>query len=236
MNEKQRLDEIAKNSIYAHGVDGLNVQYSGEIFMRHITREGILELGPAEGLMTDILYPKYKKDYTIVDGSELFISQIKERHPEIVSYVSLFEQFEPDRKYANILLGHVLEHVVDPVAILRLCKGWLEHDGVILAAVPNANSIHRHVGIEMGLIEKLDDFSEKDRRHGHRRVFFREDFADCFAKAGFRLIQFGGYYLKPLSNAQIENDWTNELMNSFMRLGEKFPEIAADMYIVAKHE
>ena len=235
MNETARLENIAQKSMYAHGIDGHNVQYSGKIFMRHLVQGSVLELGPAEGLMTDILYPMFMKDYTIVDGSSLFVQQIKTRHPDITAFTSLFEEFAPNRKYNNIILGHVLEHVIDPVEILKLCKEWLCTDSpsVVLATVPNASSIHRQVGLAMDLLNKLNEFSDKDRQHGHRRVFFRDEFAECFAKAGLTISKFGGYYLKPLSNRQIEEQWSQDLINAFMALGEDYPEIAADMYVVA---
>ena len=236
MDELKRLEDIAKNSIYGQGMSMLSVQYSGQLFLKHMVRGSVLELGPAEGIMTEMLYPKYKHDYTAVDGSELFIEQLKKRHSEIKVYTSLFEDFAPNRKYSNIILGHVLEHVIDPVAILKLCKGWLEEGGRILAAVPNANSIHRQVGLKMGMLEKLNSFSEKDYRHGHRRVFFRDEFAECFVKAGLSIAEFGGYFLKPLSDAQIEKEFTAEMIEVFMYLGEKYPEISGEMYIIAQHD
>ena len=36
------------------------------------------------------------------------------------------------------MLGHVLEHVEDPVAILQRVKMWLNANGRVFAAVPNA--------------------------------------------------------------------------------------------------
>jgi len=48
--------------------------------------------------------------------------------------------------------GHVLEHVDDPVAVLRLVKSWLKPGGRVLAAVPNARSIHRQAAVIMGLL------------------------------------------------------------------------------------
>jgi hypothetical protein len=96
MSEKERLERIAKNSIYSKGVAVICQEYCCEIFMRHLLPGSILELGPAEGVMTNILYQSHSENYTVVDGSEIFISQIKKRYPNINAIVSIFEEFNPE--------------------------------------------------------------------------------------------------------------------------------------------
>ncbi len=233
IDELKRLKDIAGKSIYGKGTGKLSAQYGGQVFMKYMVPGSVLELGPAEGIMTEIIYPHYKNDYTAVDGSVFFIDSIKKRFPDIHAYSSLFEEFMPSQKFSNILLGHVLEHVIDPVRLLKRCKDWLEDDGVILTAVPNANSIHRQAALEMGLLKHLDDFSEKDHRHGHRRVFCMDTLKECFQSAECRVLESGGYWLKPLSDAQLEKDWTIGMLNAFFKLGEKYPEISGEIYIVA---
>ena len=72
-----------------------------------------------------------------------------------------------------------------------------------------------------------------DLRHGHRRVFDPDRFRDIFRQAGLGIEIFGGYWLKPLANSQLENQWTPPMIDAFMRLGESYPEIAGEIYVVA---
>jgi hypothetical protein len=65
-------------------------------------------------------------------------------------------------------------------------------------------------------------------------VFTPESFRQCFVAAGLDIEIFGGYWLKPLANAQIEATWTPEMLDAFMRLGERYPDIAGEIYVVAK--
>jgi hypothetical protein len=44
---------------------------------------------------------------------------------------------------------------------------------------------------------------------------------------------FGGYWLKPLSNAQLEAHWTPEMLEAYMQVGERYPDIAAEIYVIA---
>lgn len=123
-SEKSRVVECSKNANYAGGVMQNVTAYCGEIFRRFMRAGSVLELGPAEGVMTDVLYP-YFGDYTVVDGADFFVDAIKKRYPAIKGHAALFEEFRPSRSYDNIILGHVLEHVENPVNILKLASSWL---------------------------------------------------------------------------------------------------------------
>lgn len=231
-NEKIWVEEHSRIGGYSLGVNRYAMEYCGEIFLKFMKDGNVLELGPAEGVMTALLYPHFS-DYTIVDGAGFFVEKLKERYPEMHCYASLFEEFSTDKRFDNIVLGHVLEHVESPVDILRRCRSWLADGGRVLSAVPNANSIHRQAAVHMGLLQSVDQLNDTDCRNGHRRVYDVERFKRDFQDAGFRILQSGGYWLKPLSNAQIERDWTDETIRAFLVLGEKYPEIAGEIYVVA---
>jgi 2-polyprenyl-3-methyl-5-hydroxy-6-metoxy-1,4-benzoquinol methylase len=210
------------------------VRYSFTVASRHFVGDSILEMGPAEGVMTELLV-KTGKDLTVVEGSGSFCESLRQRFPQAKVFHSLFEDFESDRQFDNILLGHVLEHVQDPVHILRKVKGLLKPGtGRIFAAVPNARSLHRQAAVIMGMLPQEDALNEMDIHHGHRRVFNPESFRNCFYQAGLDIEIFGGYWLKPVSNKQIEDSWTPEMLDAFMKLGERYPDIAAEIYVVAR--
>lgn len=130
-------------------------------------------------------------------------------------------------------MGHILEHIEDPTSLLTRARNWLSPGGKILSAVPNAHSIHRQAAVLMGILKSEDSLNEADVHHGHRRVFSPESFRECFIKAGLRIEIMGGYWLKPVSNNQIEANWTPAMLRAFMELGEKYPEIAGEIYIIA---
>lgn len=230
-NETIRVRKCAREAHYYFGVMKYTTEYCGEIFLKHMLPGGVLELGPAEGVMTDILYPYYA-DYTVVDGADFFIDDLKMRYPDINAVTSLFENFSPGRKYKNIILGHVLEHVERPVDILGLCNNWLDKDGVIIAAVPNANSIHRQAAVDMGILSSVYELNETDIKNGHRRVYDIDMLKEHFVRAGFKIKHIGGYWLKPLSNGQIDDSWNEDIIKAFLHLGERYPDIAGEIYIV----
>lgn len=131
------------------------------------------------------------------------------------------------------MLGHVLEHVIDPVDILKRCGTWLNDGGRILAAVPNSESLHRQAAVLMGMLSSTKQLNATDEKNGHRRVYDLKALKNDFHDAGLKIIKTGGYWLKPLSNGQIEATWNYDMVNAFLKLGEKYPEIAGEIYIVA---
>jgi len=230
--ERERLERIAENSLYAAGVNADTVRYSFRIFERYLRGGSILELGPAEGVMTQLL-ASTGKTVTVVEGSRAFCDSLATRMPSVRVVNALFEDFAPADRFDNIVLGHVLEHVDDPGAIVARAATWLSPQGRMLSAVPNSRSLHRQAAVIMKLLPVEDALNEIDVRHGHRRVFDPESFRRCFLAAGLAIEIFGGYWLKPLSNRQIEATWTPQMLDAFMQLGERYPDIAGEIYVVA---
>jgi 2-polyprenyl-3-methyl-5-hydroxy-6-metoxy-1,4-benzoquinol methylase len=232
--EIENLERIASDSWYGRGVNARTIEYSFRIFTRHMRGDSILELGPAEGIMTTLLAPLAKK-LTLVEGAAIFCEDLRRRFPQANVVRSLFEDFRTEERFDNIVLGHVLEHVADPVEILRLARSWLKPEGRILAAVPNARSTHRQAAVLMGLLPFEEAMNEADQHHGHRRVFSPETFRQAFILSGLQVEVFGGYWLKPVSNGQVEESWTPMMVDAFMQLGERYPDIAGEIYVVASN-
>jgi 2-polyprenyl-3-methyl-5-hydroxy-6-metoxy-1,4-benzoquinol methylase len=231
--EKKRLESISEVSLYCAGVNSASIKYSFKIAQRYLVGDTILELGPAEGVMTELLAGTGKK-LTLVEGSSLFCDDLRRRFPHATTVNALFEEFRSDEQFDNIILGHVLEHVEDAVDILSRAKQWLKPaTGRLFAAVPNARSLHRQAAVIMGILPEEGTLNEMDYHHGHRRVFNPESFRNTFRRAGLRIEIFGGYWMKPVSNAQIEASWTPEMVEGFMVLGERYPDIAGEIYVVA---
>jgi 2-polyprenyl-3-methyl-5-hydroxy-6-metoxy-1,4-benzoquinol methylase len=231
--EYDRLAAIAEDSWYARGANAATIRHSAQIWRRYWRGGGsALELGPAEGIMTDVIKDEFDS-LTVVDGSEAFCIDLRKRYPTASVVHSLFEEYEPDQQFDGIILGHVLEHVDDPSELLRRVAGWLTTEGSVYAAVPNARSLHRQAAVLMGLLSSIYELNDTDRHHGHRRVYDPESLQADFGSAGLKVDVFGGYWLKPVSNSQIEQTWTEDMLTAFMKLGERFPDIAGEIYVVA---
>ena len=230
--EVQWQEHVARTFDYFDGICAAAADYSLGIVKRHLVGKTILEVGPADGYMTRGLVEAFS--VTLVDPSETLCQRLRQSFPLAEIVTTLVEDFVPSERFDNILLCHLLDHVRDPEQVVRLARGWLTRGGKIIAIAPNSESLHRQAAVQMGLMPIANAFSERDQAQGKRRIFNREEFRRLFLSAGLDIECFGGYWLKPISNRQIEQQWTPEMINAFFALGERYPEIAAEMYLIAR--
>lgn len=189
-----------------------------------------LELGPGDGQMTRFLVHDFPR-LTLVEGSAALLASIPDS-PNLVKVHALFEDYQPTQKFNTIIMAHILEHVDAPVALLQRVREWLAPAGRILATVPNALSFHRLAAVKMGLLATSDQLNERDYTVGHRRVYHPATFRQDFERAGLKVVAAGGIFFKPLSNQQIEQNWTPAMKEGFYELGKDFPDYGADIYLV----
>ena len=196
--ERARLDAVAQ---WHDSRRGLNRELAKWMAARIIGRVGgtrCLEMGCANAVMTEELSVRFST-LDVVDGADIYVRQARAvLGGRGKAYQCLFEEFDPTDCYDAVVMAWVLEHVAEPRAILARARGWLSPHGTIHLVVPNAESLHRRVGLRMGLLHDLTELNESDRAIGHRRVSTWDHLAEDIAAAGLRLVTMEGVLLKPL--------------------------------------
>jgi len=190
-----------------------------------------LEMGPADGVMTNLLVNDFNS-LDLVEGSANLLALIQE-YPNIRKFHALFEEFEPDCIYDTIIMEHVLEHIEHPTEVLRRVQKWLAPGGILIVGVPNAKSFHRLAAVKMGLLKSEYDLNKRDIALGHFRVYDPDKLRADIEEAGLRVCAEGGVYFKPLSNRQIQENWSFDMVEAFYQLGKDFSKNAAECFIVA---
>lgn len=229
--EKNRLAELSRWYFKKQlDFDTRLIYYRYITLKSHFQGPEGLELGPADGQMTRFLLNDFKR-LTVVEGSAELLAAIPDK-PNLTKVHSLFEEFSPDRKFRTIIMEHILEHVEDPVNLLKMSLKWLDPSGKILIGVPNANSIHRLVAVKMGLLNNSRQLNERDFSLGHRRVYTRNTLKEDIEAAGLKILEMGGVFFKPLSNSQIEAHWSEEMIDGFYEIGKDFQENCAEIYTI----
>lgn len=90
----------------------------------------LLELGCYKGDFTK-RFVKYFDDITCIEASSEAIEEARQKLSSNIKFINaLFEDVKLDKKYDNIVLTHVLEHLDDPVKVLkRINDEWLSDGG-----------------------------------------------------------------------------------------------------------
>jgi SAM-dependent methyltransferase len=195
----------------------------------------ILELGLGHGF-TAAHFNAFARRHVILDGSPLVISRYKQAHPECSSEIvqTFFEQFDTGERFDAIVMGFVLEHVDDPAAVLARYRNFLKPNGALFIAVPNAKSLNRRLGLEMGLIDDIYALNANDHALGHQRQYCVDSLRAQVESCGYRIAHIEGIYLKPLPLKVLlglENPEAN--MQAMLRVGVEFPELCVAILLQA---
>lgn len=198
-----------------------------------------LELGSEIGFMSEKIASLV--DYLdIVDGSEEFINQVKKRNiPNANYYCSLFEEFEPEVKYDYVFASHILEHLIDVQAVLKMVKKALKPKGYLFVTVPNARAASRQLALHMGLIDSLYSLTPNDLKGGHRRVYDRVHLIRDLESSGFEIVTQGGIFFKPFADFQMDKLIDTGIIGEsqcegLYKLGHEYPDLCADIFAVAR--
>jgi 2-polyprenyl-3-methyl-5-hydroxy-6-metoxy-1,4-benzoquinol methylase len=213
----------------------MNIDYRVSTMQPYFRPGAALELGTGGGHCT----AKLAKHFTTMDsveGSADLADRLRTRGlpANVDLHVSYFESFEPPRKYDDIFMIQILEHVENPVAVLAKYRNALNDGGRVFITVPNAQSIHRLAAVEMGLLQSAETLNEIDLNAGHRRVYTPASMASDLHRAGFRLVFRGGLFVKPLSNTQIATQWTESMIRAFHEIAPYLPDHAAEVVAIAE--
>ncbi len=234
-NKKEiaRLESISETHDYNDGFNGVLMEYKFKSIQKLIDKDhNVLELGPADGKITRMICDITNK-ITVVDASTTYLSRIQDFDENIDSIVGLIEDVEIEKKFNLVLLMHVLEHVEDPIRILRRCKEWLTEDGLLVVTVPNANSFHRHLGVKMGLLDEVYQLNESDINVGHRRVYDWDSLEYDVVSSGLEVVQRQGIFFKLFNNSMMSK-LEEEQLDGLFELGKKFPENCAEIMFICR--
>lgn len=233
MKEEKRLKKVALWYQPSKCFDLPLIKSGAKLIKEKARGPKVLELGCSSGIMTQELVKKFPK-VVVVEGSQKYLQQAQKRvENKAVFHLSLFENFQTEEKFNSIIMTHVLEHVKNPVFLLKKVKRWLAKKGTIHIIVPNALSLHRRIGQKMGLLKNLTDFSPRDKKVGHRRVYNFQTLKKDVEKADLKIVHYEGVLLKPLSHKQMEK-WPRKLISAFFEIGKELPEYCAEIYLICR--
>ena len=191
-----------------------------------------LQLGCADCVMTECLVGHFSR-LDVVAAAEAYARQAA----AVIAgrgraYHCLFEEFEPDTDYDVVVIAGALEHVAEPRQLLSRAAAWLAPGGEIHIIVPNAGSLHRRLGMLLGLLDRVEQPSESDLAIGRRRVYTWRSLAIDITAAGLELIAIDGFFLKPLPRAALQ-PWPQAAKRLLFRLGALAPQLCSQIHAVA---
>ena len=186
--------------------------------------------------------------WVAVEPAERYVQAAREasaRHPGLFAVHGYIEQAAPalasllpeGARADLVVVSGVIHETSEPEALLAAALAWLRPGGHLLVSVPNAQSFHRLLAVQMGLMERPELLSERNRLLGQPRVFGPQDLRDLVAGMGLEEDRLDGYLFKPFTHAQMAS-LVPQLgapgVQGLIDLGRQFPLQAAEICLVAR--
>lgn len=226
---------------YAYGFDfDVMHPYMLRSFEAFFRQGSLLELGSYQGDFTH-RFLTYFNDITCVEASDEAISIAQRRLGEQVQFVNAaFETVTLPKRYDNIVLTHVLEHLDDPVGVLkRINKEWLTENGRLFLVCPNANAPSRQIAVKMGLISHNAAVTPAEADHGHRCTYSLDTLEHEAVAAGLTVTHRSGIFFKALANFQwdhlLQTDIiSKEYLDGCYKLGQQYPDLCSSIFLMCE--
>ncbi|MBS9394520.1 MAG: class I SAM-dependent methyltransferase [Dolichospermum sp. LBC05a] len=200
----------------------------------------IMELGSFKGDFTRRLLPIFK-DITCVEASNEAIDIAKKELGEKVKFInSTFETATLPRKYENIVLTHVLEHLDDPILVMkRINDEWLSDTGRFFLVCPNANAPSRQIAVKMGSISHNSAVTTAEAEHGHRITYTFDTLERDAKAAGLNVIHRSGIFFKALANFQWDRLLSTDIISpeyleGCYQLGQQYPDLCSSIFLMCE--
>lgn len=242
-NYNVELDDSknSENEKYAYTFDfDVLHPYMLKSFEPFFKQGSLLELGSYKGNFTERFLP-YFDDITCVEASDVAIEEARKRLGDRAEFINgLFESTALPRRYDNIVLTHVLEHLNDPILVLkRINDEWLAEGGRFFLVCPNANAPSRQIAVKMGLISHNTAVTPAEAEHGHRCTYTLDTLERDATAAGLKVVHRSGIFFKALANFQwdrlLQTDIiSNEYLEGCFMLGQQYPDLCSSIFLMCE--
>ena len=238
---KELKDTVDRKYGYNFDFDVMQ-RYMLRSFEPFIKKGNLLELGSCKGDFTEKLLP-YFDHITGIEASDEAIAISRKRCGDRVDFIhDCFETVNLTKKFDNIILTHVLEHLDDPISVLkRINNEWLTDEGNFFLVCPNANAPSRQIAVKMGLISHNTAVTESEAQHGHKITYTFDTLERDVKAAGLHVVHRGGIFFKALANFQwdrlLETDIVSPAyLEGCYQLGQQYPDLCSSIFLLCKKE
>ncbi len=237
----RNIDDYSK--IYSvQGFEDYQVAYRRRKVLEQIQRfkpQNILEIGVG----IDPIF-KYVEDalFTIVEPSDEFYENARKIcDGRIRCFHGFFEDIEGEleKEYDMIICSSLLHEVENPDKLLSSIKKVCNRNTIVHINVPNANSMHRLLAYESGMIDDTHNMSNRNKLLQQHNIFDLDRLTKLVKKIGFNIVNQGSYFVKPFTHEQMYSMLKSgvvdeKILDGFYNIERYMPGLGSEIYVNCK--
>lgn len=231
-DRKQDLNRIVSEYYRCTAWQEAYAKKSVEFILPKIRGKHVLEMGCSTLIVSKMIFD-VAESLEIVEGADTFVKEALDKFShQVPVYHSLFEEFSPSHRYDAIVFTNTLHHIGNPEEMLLKIRDWLTEDGVLFITVPNLFSLHRQIGVQMGLLKDVYSATKRNLKFLQPGRFKKESLRQLCESCGYHVRELFGFFLKPFSDAQMAKlNPGVDLINALFELGRRYEEMASLLYV-----
>lgn len=157
--------------------------------------ERVADIGCGDGHLCEQLHAAGWKSVIGVEVSRTRIAGAKKRYPKINFFAGTLDDSNCDRDSLDLMvMDAVVEHLVNPEAVLAGLRKYLSSDGYFVALTPNMDSGH------FAFLGKR--WTGMLAPHAHIYLFTADSLRRLLQRAGFSVVSVGSIHAAPYRPSQ----------------------------------
>lgn len=237
------IQRYAKDYIQS-GFENFQVLYRRKKIIEELKKykhTRILEIGCGlEPLFKYIDNNEYER-YVIVEPSVEFYNNaclISNENDKVfcINQCFRYEECLKKERFDYIICSSLLHEIEDPSTLLKDIASICYRETIVHINVPNANSFHRLLAKEIGLIDDVHDLSERNLQYQQHNVFDLTSLKHLVENTGFIVLESGSYFVKPFTHEQMYQMLKEQIINESVldglyEMGKYFTDYGSEIYV-----
>ncbi|PWJ52609.1 2-polyprenyl-3-methyl-5-hydroxy-6-metoxy-1,4-benzoquinol methylase [Quadrisphaera granulorum] len=200
----------------------------------------VLEVGC--GLVSLASFVEDKTTCVVVEPTAPFVTTVRDqldaRHTVVHSTLEdavTSGALPLDVPFDVIVVSSLLHEVTDPSALMRAVRACCSENTLVHVNAPNLLSLHRRLGMQMGLLRDLRELSTRQKTLQQRAFYDSAGLKAELESVGLSVTAEGGYFLKPFAAEQMSEAVGSgmldpQVLEALVVLGAQLPELASEIW------
>ena len=203
----------------------------------------ILEIGPGYNALSPEIFPRSKK--TMLEPSKIMYAHNVTKFESDSTTTTLQIELNTfcESVYAEIfdlvILSGVLHEMLNPRTELSSIYSLLRSKGILFIVTPNNQSIHRLLGVFLGILENTSTLTSTEIMMQQHSNYSLDSLKSLLKESGFTVDLAFTNFLKPHTHKQMQT-WVDEgllteaKLQSLYELSEVFEPYNSEIFILAR--